>query len=166
MIEPKEINKIATINKVRDQQIEKDYVLTWVLYAISKNEVLREAMVFKGGTVLKKAYIEDYRFSEDLDFTLLNEDITNEQIRDEFNRLFAFIAEEANIPVYDAVITTPRKGMGKALKACRMIQDKKQSADVSGIVTFIDPITHKQLKQVSIATSDAEMTKTINKLLN
>ena len=99
MIEPKEINKIATINKVRDQQIEKDYVLTWVLYAISKNEILREAMVFKGGTVLKKAYIEDYRFSEDLDFTLLNEHITNEQIRDEFNRLFAFIAEEANIPL-------------------------------------------------------------------
>ncbi|PQJ11894.1 hypothetical protein CJD36_008855 [Flavipsychrobacter stenotrophus] len=68
--------------------------------------------------------------------------------------------------VYEAVITTPRKGMGKALKACRMIQDKKHSADVSGIVTFIDPVTHKQLKQVSIAATDAEMTNTINKLLN
>ena len=97
MIEPKEINKVATTNRVSDRQIEKDYVLSWVLYAISKNKILSSALVFKGGTVLKKAYIEDYRFSEDLDFTLLNEKISNEQIRDEFNKLFVFIREEANI---------------------------------------------------------------------
>ena len=97
MIEPKEINKVATANRVSDRQIEKDYVLSWVLYAISKNKILRSSLVFKGGTVLKKAYIEDYRFSEDLDFTLLDENISNEQIRDEFNKSFAFIKEEANI---------------------------------------------------------------------
>jgi predicted nucleotidyltransferase component of viral defense system len=28
--------------------------------------------IFKGGTCLKKCYFEDYRFSEDLDFTLLD----------------------------------------------------------------------------------------------
>ena len=84
MIEPKEINKVATENKVNDRQIERDYVLSWVLFAISKNKILNEAMVFKGGTVLKKAYMDDYRFSEDLDFTLLDETITNDQIKDEF----------------------------------------------------------------------------------
>lgn len=62
MIEPKEINKVATQNKVSDRQIEKDYVLSWVLFAISKNEMLNKTLVFKGGTVLKKAYFEDYRF--------------------------------------------------------------------------------------------------------
>ncbi len=97
MIEPKEINKIATANRVSDRQIEKDYVLSWVLYAISKNEVLKNALVFKGGTVLKKAYFEDYRFSEDLDFTLVDEVVSNEEIRTEFNNLFDFIKEEANI---------------------------------------------------------------------
>ncbi len=97
MIEPKEINKVATQNKVSDRQIEKDYVLSWVLYAISKSEILNKALVFKGGTVLKKAYFEDYRFSEDLDFTLIDEIITNEQILAEFNNLFDFIKEEANI---------------------------------------------------------------------
>ena len=66
MIEPKEINRIATTNRVNDRQIEKDYVLSWVLFAISKNNVLKKVLVFKGGTVLKKAYFEDYRFSEDL----------------------------------------------------------------------------------------------------
>ena len=97
MIQPKEINKIATTNRVNDRQIEKDYVLSWVLFAISKNDVLKNVLVFKGGTVLKKAYFEDYRFSEDLDFTLTNENVTNEQILVEFRKLFEFIREEANI---------------------------------------------------------------------
>lgn len=97
MIEPKEINKVAAVNRVNDRQIEKDYVLSWVLYAISKNKILYNALVFKGGTVLKKAYFEDYRFSEDLDFTLVDKSVTNEQIKTEFNNLFDFIKEEANI---------------------------------------------------------------------
>jgi predicted nucleotidyltransferase component of viral defense system len=60
---------------VRDQQIEKDYILSWILFGISKHEYLSKTIVFKGGTVLKKVYFEDYRFSEDLDFTLLNSEI-------------------------------------------------------------------------------------------
>ena len=83
MIEPKEIHKIASANRVNDRQIEKDYVLSWVLFAISKNKILNKASMFKGGTVLKKAYFEDYRFSEDLDFTLVDESITNEEIKAE-----------------------------------------------------------------------------------
>lgn len=31
--------------------------------------VLRDSLLFKGGTALKKCYFGDYRFSEDLDFT-------------------------------------------------------------------------------------------------
>ena len=97
MIEQKEINKIATQNRVGDRQIEKDYVLSWLLFAISKNEILYNALVFKGGTVLKKAYFEDYRFSEDLDFTLIDETVSSEQIMQEFDNLFDFIKEESNI---------------------------------------------------------------------
>jgi|ERR1035437_369275 predicted nucleotidyltransferase component of viral defense system len=97
MIEPKEINKVATGNRVSNRQIEKDYILSWVLYAISKNKILSNCLVFKGGTVLKKAYIEDYRFSEDLDFTLVDEMVSNNQILNEFKTFFEFIREEANI---------------------------------------------------------------------
>jgi predicted nucleotidyltransferase component of viral defense system len=88
---------MASLNRVRDQQIEKDYVLSWVLYGISQNKVLHECLTFKGGTVLKKAYFDDYRFSEDLDFTLLNEAVTNEQIRANFEQVFGFVKDEANI---------------------------------------------------------------------
>jgi predicted nucleotidyltransferase component of viral defense system len=97
MIERKEINKIAAQNRMSDRQIEKDYVISWVLFAVSKNDFLRKALVFKGGTVLKKAYFENYRFSEDLDFTLIDEAVKNEQIRTEFNNIFDFVKEEANI---------------------------------------------------------------------
>ena len=97
MIEQKEINKIATKSRVSDRQIEKDYVLSWLLFAISKDETLYKVLAFKGGTVLKKAYFEDYRFSEDLDFTLIDETVTNEQMVTKFNHLFDFIKEDANI---------------------------------------------------------------------
>ena len=80
MIKPGEIQQKAREVGVRDQQIEKDYVLSWILKGITQHEHLSKNIVFKGGTVLKKIYFEDYRFSEDLDFTLLNNEITNEQI--------------------------------------------------------------------------------------
>ena len=60
---------------------------------------LSKTIVFKGGTVLKKVYFEDYRFSEDLDFTLLNAEISNVQIFEWFKEVFEFIKDEANIPL-------------------------------------------------------------------
>jgi predicted nucleotidyltransferase component of viral defense system len=99
MIKPSEIQHKANAVGVRDQQIEKDYILSWILYGISKHENLSKTIVFKGGTVLKKVYFEDYRFSEDLDFTLLNAEIPNEQIFDWFREVFEFIKDEANIPL-------------------------------------------------------------------
>ncbi len=99
MIKPGEIQQKANAAGVRDQQIEKDYILSWILFGISKHEHLSQIIVFKGGTVLKKVYFEDYRFSEDLDFTLLNVEIPNEQIFAWFNEVFEFIKNEANIPL-------------------------------------------------------------------
>ncbi len=68
--------------------------------------------------------------------------------------------------IYEAVTTTPRKGMGHLLKSCGLTKDKKVSIETSGIVTFINPKTHKQLKQLSIASTDEEMKSTIENLLN
>lgn len=106
MIKPGEIQQKARSVGVRDQQIEKDYILSWILFGIAKHEQLSKAIVFKGGTVLKKVYFEDYRFSEDLDFTLLKTDVSagtsqasNEQIFSWFKEVFEFIKEEANIPL-------------------------------------------------------------------
>lgn len=99
MIKPKEIQQKAREVGVRDQQIEKDYVLSWILKGIAGHDQLKRILVFKGGTVLKKVYFEDYRFSEDLDFTLLDNSITNKQIFDWFGEIFEYVREEANIPL-------------------------------------------------------------------
>lgn len=99
MIKPGEIQKKAREVGVRDQQIEKDYILSWILQSIAQHEQLSKAIVFKGGTVLKKVYFVDYRFSEDLDYTLLNTNISNEQIFEWFAETFEYIQEEANIPL-------------------------------------------------------------------
>lgn len=55
--------------RVVEAVLERDYCLAWFLVALSRSP-LREALVFKGGTALKRCYFGDYRFSEDLDFTL------------------------------------------------------------------------------------------------
>ncbi len=98
MIKPGEIQRTAHENGVRDQQIEKDYVLSWILRGIAQHEILSKILAFKGGTVLKKVYFEDYRFSEDLDFTLLGEESSNEQIFHWFSEVFEHVREKTNIP--------------------------------------------------------------------
>ncbi|MEO6836859.1 MAG: nucleotidyl transferase AbiEii/AbiGii toxin family protein, partial [Ginsengibacter sp.] len=99
MIKPGEIQQKAREVGVRDQQIEKDYVLSWILKGIARHKQLFKSIVFKGGTVLKRIYFEDYRFSEDLDFTMLNNEIPNEQIYAWFKETFEYVREEANIPL-------------------------------------------------------------------
>ena len=49
--------------------LERDYLLSWILAGISQIGPLRDGLVFKGGTALKKCWFGDYRFSEDLDFS-------------------------------------------------------------------------------------------------
>jgi predicted nucleotidyltransferase component of viral defense system len=49
--------------------LERDYILSWVLAGISRVDSLRDTLIFKGGTALKKCYFGTYRFSEDLDFS-------------------------------------------------------------------------------------------------
>lgn len=56
--------------QLRPEVVEKDYVLGWLLWGLGRQSEVREMWVFKGGTCLKKCYLETYRFSEDLDFTL------------------------------------------------------------------------------------------------
>ncbi|MXY87660.1 MAG: nucleotidyl transferase AbiEii/AbiGii toxin family protein [Dehalococcoidia bacterium] len=52
--------------------LERDYLLSWILAGMGQVPVLRDTLVFKGGTALKKCYFGDYRFSEDLDFSGLD----------------------------------------------------------------------------------------------
>ena len=100
MIRPNELSSISNREGVRPQQIEKDYIISWLLWGISRHTLLKDAIIFKGGTCLKKMHIEDYRFSEDMDFTI-NPDqkyrSSNDDIYAAFVEVFADIKETANI---------------------------------------------------------------------
>ena len=50
--------------------IEQDYALSLILYGISNVEELKQHLIFKGGTCLRKYYFGDYRFSQDADFSV------------------------------------------------------------------------------------------------
>ncbi|MDD4353461.1 MAG: nucleotidyl transferase AbiEii/AbiGii toxin family protein, partial [Candidatus Nanoarchaeia archaeon] len=65
---------IKPVLKVDESLIEKDYILT--LFLTNANKFLNEGkithfkdLIFKGGTLLTKAYLDYHRISEDLDFT-------------------------------------------------------------------------------------------------
>jgi len=55
--------------RIPEAVLELDYCMAWFLVGLSRSP-LRNVLAFKGGTALKRCYIGDYRFSEDLDFSL------------------------------------------------------------------------------------------------
>ena len=77
MITAIEIKEKARSGGVPASTIERDYAQNWFLKAISSVDFTG---ILKGGTGIRKVYVQDYRFSEDLDFTLV-EDISEDGIR-------------------------------------------------------------------------------------
>jgi len=55
--------------RIPDQVIELDYCPAWFLVGLAGHP-LNSTLAFKGGTCLRRCYFGEYRFSEDLDFTL------------------------------------------------------------------------------------------------
>ncbi|MGQ9573623.1 MAG: nucleotidyl transferase AbiEii/AbiGii toxin family protein [Dehalococcoidia bacterium] len=85
---------------LREDIVEKDYVLGWLLWGIATHAELNTAWVFKGGTCLKKCHFETYRFSEDLDFTVREEGpIQPEELRRIFAEIAARIYDESGIEI-------------------------------------------------------------------
>ncbi len=72
MMNQREIKTISFIKGVNTSIIDKDWVLGHFLNAFYSSSEVKENFIFKGGTCLRKCYFKDYRFSEDLDFTLTN----------------------------------------------------------------------------------------------
>lgn len=79
MILKKEIEQIAEQKGVARSTVDKDWALGHFLAAIYSEPKLRDVLIFKGGTCLKKCWIPDYRFSEDLDFTSRKRDFELKQ---------------------------------------------------------------------------------------
>jgi len=117
MIDRREILDTASLVSLNAHVVEKDYVLGWMLAGIEAHAELRDSWVFKGGTCLKKCFFETWRFSEDLDFTLLNPAHIDETfLKRVFSEIGQWIYEKtgidtpANIQNFD-VYENPRGGL-------------------------------------------------------
>ena len=98
MIDKREILDNATSLGLTPHVVEKDYVLGWLLWGIHNHEAIGESWLFKGGTCLKKCFFETYRFSEDLDFTLLDPShIDVEFLKNVFSKICEQLYDEIGV---------------------------------------------------------------------
>jgi len=65
-----QITRRASKDGVDARVVERDYVLAHVVAAISSHDT-HETLVFKGGTSLRLLHFEQYRYSADLDYSLV-----------------------------------------------------------------------------------------------
>ncbi len=99
MISLSELKTKSAEMKIDISDLERDYVIGWVLRAIYYSDALADTMVFKGGTALRKIYFASYRFSEDLDFTMIKPltELSKNEIRKNLATGCRTIQEESGI---------------------------------------------------------------------
>lgn len=93
-------NRLAKpgLRRIPEAVLERDYCLSWFLVGLS-HSTLRNRLVFKGGTALKKIYFEDYRFSEDLDFTLVKK-TSWEEIRQGLDEISTDVQASSGVTIH------------------------------------------------------------------
>ncbi len=98
MISKTEIQKISKQWNLEDHVIEKDYVLGWLLWGIAKNSILSQYWILKGGSAIKKCYVDTHRYSQDLDFTVLPEGPwTPDDLNEIFDEILTQVSEKSGI---------------------------------------------------------------------
>jgi predicted nucleotidyltransferase component of viral defense system len=65
-----QITKVASRDGVDARVVERDYVLAHIVALISANDA-EKRLIFKGGTSLRLLHVEDYRYSADLDYSVI-----------------------------------------------------------------------------------------------
>lgn len=109
LITADQIRRIARDQDLAVGVVEKDYVLTWLLHGLySKGSKLKTSFVLKGGTAIRKVYFpEMWRFSEDLDFTVVGKK-DSDHIRQSIEQVFASLLSESGIRYsFETFHTTP-----------------------------------------------------------
>lgn len=100
MIAKRELQQLRAEWSLDVGVIEKDYVLGWLLAEIAQHPALAETWVFKGGTCLRKCFYETFRFSEDLDFTIVSGGPEEpEQLMEIFSEIAAWLLEESGVQI-------------------------------------------------------------------
>ena len=103
--------------RIPEAVLERDYCLAWFLVGLSRTSLCNQ-LIFKGGTALKRCYFADYRFSEDLDFSLAGE-ISFETIVTELEDVYAAVKKASGISF----------GFSTARQRTAVLENSRESAD-------------------------------------
>ena len=101
-----ELHRLANREKVALGVLEKDYVLTEVLKSLSQLPELNGLFTFKGGTALRKTYFPDWRYSEDLDFTVTR-NMTKEELRQILDTWYRQVEQSSRILLTTRMLHKP-----------------------------------------------------------
>jgi len=101
-----ELQRLANRERVGLGVLEKDYVLTQLLNNISLIDDLATLFVFKGGTALRKIYFPDWRYSEDLDFTVIR-DMPEKELHSCLHNLYAQVLRTTGIKLSTLMLHKP-----------------------------------------------------------
>ena len=98
MITADEIRRIARAQELAVGIVEKDYALTWLLRGFySRSSPLKNSLVLKGGTAIRKTYFpETWRFSEDLDFTVIGNKEAD-KVKGSMQRIFGLLLSASGL---------------------------------------------------------------------
>lgn len=128
---------------LRHQVVEKDYVLGWLLWGIGRHPVLGQSWIFKGGTCLKKCYIETYRFSEDLDFTIIDDGpIDPVDVAPLIAEVLEAVSHESGIDFSDRQPT---------------LRTRRQPGSVEGRVFYRGPLAAPGVASIKLDLSSSEL---------
>jgi len=117
VIPSEEIKEQARRNGVPESTVERDYAQGWLLAHVSTHL----NMALKGGTGIRKVYLGDYRFSDDLDFTLLD-DYTPDDIESRVKNAIRAAKTESGIDFAEAVKLTEADNGYQALTYFRLLR--------------------------------------------
>ncbi len=132
MIDKYEILKAAKLLGLLPTIVEKDYVLGWVLMAIQEHPECQKNWVFKGGTCLKKCFFDNYRFSEDLDFTILTQDhIAEAMMKKILKDVAKWVYEQSGIELPEKYISVD------------LYQNPHGAFSIEGKLTYYGPLKQK-----------------------
>lgn len=118
-IRQSQIREIAEKLGVPANTVDKDYVIGHFLNELFGRDWALKNFLFKGGTCLKKCYFDNYRFSEDIDITIRNQDflLKKSNIRVVCETIFEKVGIGLNILNFDEVFWKD-KFMGWDSKIC------------------------------------------------
>ena len=108
MIDKNEIDQKAEKFQIHTTMVQRDYVFGWILAGLYKHSDLKHKLVLKGGNCFRKAYFEETRYSNDLDFSC-EEEISTEYLSSEFKSVCDYVSAETDIDFNKDRIIVERK---------------------------------------------------------